>query len=85
MLTLMVMAGLSSSCSEKGAETRLLLRDSEDKVSCSRVLRELPMTEDDEGATNLDLEGGRDASEPLIDMTKTESDCPQMGLNERYV
>lgn len=72
----MVMAGLRSSLREKGAESRFLLRESEDRVSCSRLLRELLMVEDDGGTTDLDLEGGRDASEPLVDMAAVGRNCP---------
>lgn len=70
------MAGLSSSLREKGAESCVFLRNSVDKVSCSRLLRELPMADDDGGITDLDLEGGRDASEPLIDMAATGRNYP---------
>lgn len=40
------------------------------------LLRELGVAEDDGGTTDLDLEGARDASEPLIDMAATGRNCP---------
>lgn len=76
MQTLMDMAGLSSSLREKGAESHFLLRGSEEEVSCSGLLRELPKPEDEDGTTDFDLEGGRDASEPLIDMAAAGAICP---------
>lgn len=66
MQTLMVMAGLRSSSRGKAGEARFLLCGLEGKASSWNLLRELAA--DDKRIADLDLEGGRDASEPLVDI-----------------
>lgn len=75
-LTLMVITGLSSSSRENGVDSRFLLRNSEDKDSVSRLWREILGVEDDGATTDLALEEGRDASEPLVDMDATGEESP---------
>lgn len=69
MQTLIVMAGLRSSSKGKAGETRLLLCGLEGKASSWNLLRELAA--DEVRTADLDLEGGRDASEPLVDILAT--------------
>lgn len=68
------MAGLSSSSRGKAGESRFLLCEMDGRASSWDLMRE--PAADEEGATDLDLEGGRDASEPLEDILATAGGRP---------
>lgn len=74
MQTLIVIAGLSSSSRGKAGESRFLLCELDCRASSWDLMRE--PAADDERAADLDLEGGRDASEPLMDILATAGGWP---------
>lgn len=81
MQTLIVMAGLSSSSRGNAGAARLLLFELEGRASSWNRLCE--PAADDERAADLDLEGGRDASEPLVDILATAGSWPWNSFGDR--
>lgn len=81
MQTLIVMAGLSSSSRGNAGGARFLLCELKGRASSWDVVRE--PAADDERTADLDLEGGRDASEPLVDILATAGGRPWGLFRER--
>jgi hypothetical protein len=71
---LIVIDGLRSSSRAEAGEARFLLCELRGRASSWDVMRE--PAADDERAADSDLEGGRDASEPLVDILATAGGWP---------